>query len=96
MKFSTDRFLEYVYVEKINELHVCCSIGPMVALFLIGLGTGGIKPCVCAFGGDQFTNDQVCVNFCPFLKGTICRLLRAILSQGNLQIAQGTICRLLT
>ncbi|KAJ2954424.1 hypothetical protein O0L34_g2692 [Tuta absoluta] len=26
----------------------------MVALLLIALGTGGIKPCVAAFGGDQF------------------------------------------
>ena len=32
--------------------------GPMVGLFLIALGTGGIKPCVSAFGGDQFTSDQ--------------------------------------
>ena len=32
--------------------------GPMVGLFLIALGTGGIKPCVPAFGGDQFTSDQ--------------------------------------
>ncbi|XP_072033904.1 solute carrier family 15 member 2-like isoform X2 [Amphiura filiformis] len=32
--------------------------GPMIGLVLIGLGTGGIKPCVSAFGGDQFTPDQ--------------------------------------
>ena len=32
--------------------------GPMIGLFLIALGTGGIKPCVSAFGGDQFTSDQ--------------------------------------
>lgn len=32
--------------------------GPMIGLFLIALGTGGIKPCVSAFGGDQFTADQ--------------------------------------
>lgn len=31
----------------------------MVGLFLISLGTGGIKPCVSAFGGDQFDNDQI-------------------------------------
>ena len=31
----------------------------MVGLVLIALGTGGIKPCVSAFGGDQFKNDQV-------------------------------------
>lgn len=32
--------------------------GPAIGLFLIALGTGGIKPCVSAFGGDQFTSDQ--------------------------------------
>lgn len=30
----------------------------MIGLFLIALGTGGIKPCVAAFGGDQFTLPQ--------------------------------------
>ncbi|XP_074995719.1 solute carrier family 15 member 1 [Calonectris borealis] len=30
----------------------------MVGLILIALGTGGIKPCVAAFGGDQFEDDQ--------------------------------------
>jgi len=28
-------------------------------LLLIALGTGGIKPCVAAFGGDQFKEHQV-------------------------------------
>lgn len=31
----------------------------MVGLILIALGTGGIKPCVAAFGGDQFLEHQV-------------------------------------
>lgn len=26
----------------------------IVGLVLIAIGTGGIKPCVCSFGGDQF------------------------------------------
>ena len=30
----------------------------MIGLFLIALATGGIKPCVSSFGGDQFTSDQ--------------------------------------
>ncbi|KAM3836258.1 solute carrier family 15 member 1 [Vipera latastei] len=30
----------------------------MLGLVLIALGTGGIKPCVSAFGGDQFEEDQ--------------------------------------
>ncbi|XP_062373868.1 solute carrier family 15 member 1-like [Sardina pilchardus] len=35
--------------------HVALS---MVGLALIALGTGGIKPCVAAFGGDQFDDSQ--------------------------------------
>lgn len=31
---------------------------PMVGLFLLTIGTGGIKPCVSVFGGDQFRPDQ--------------------------------------
>jgi len=30
----------------------------ILGLFLIALGTGGIKPCVSAFGGDQFILPQ--------------------------------------
>ena len=30
-------------------------------LILIALGTGGIKPCVAAFGGDQFKEHQVTI-----------------------------------
>lgn len=33
--------------------------GPYIGLFLIAMGTGGIKPCVSAFGGDQFEPGQV-------------------------------------
>lgn len=29
-----------------------------IGLFLIALGTGGIKPCVSSFGGDQFVLPQ--------------------------------------
>ncbi|KAM4790241.1 solute carrier family 15 member 1 [Cyanocitta cristata] len=36
-------------------LHIALS---MIGLILIALGTGGIKPCVSAFGGDQFEEDQ--------------------------------------
>ncbi|XP_067686847.1 solute carrier family 15 member 1-like isoform X2 [Haliotis asinina] len=34
------------------------KIGPLIGLLVIGLGTGGIKPCVSAFGGDQFHASQ--------------------------------------
>ena len=36
-----------------------CSALAAVGLVVIALGTGGIKPCVSAFGGDQFKEDQV-------------------------------------
>uniref|UniRef100_A0A6Q2Z1L4 Solute carrier family 15 member 1 n=1 Tax=Esox lucius TaxID=8010 RepID=A0A6Q2Z1L4_ESOLU len=36
-------------------VHVALS---MTGLLLIALGTGGIKPCVAAFGGDQFEDHQ--------------------------------------
>ncbi|NXE89918.1 S15A1 protein, partial [Menura novaehollandiae] len=37
------------------SLHIALS---MIGLILIAFGTGGIKPCVSAFGGDQFEPDQ--------------------------------------
>ncbi|NXP47668.1 S15A1 protein, partial [Heliornis fulica] len=37
------------------SVHVALS---MIGLILIALGTGGIKPCVSAFGGDQFEDHQ--------------------------------------
>uniref|UniRef100_A0A8C9FJC1 Solute carrier family 15 member 1 n=1 Tax=Pavo cristatus TaxID=9049 RepID=A0A8C9FJC1_PAVCR len=36
-------------------VHIALS---MIGLILIALGTGGIKPCVSAFGGDQFEENQ--------------------------------------
>ena len=33
------------------------NVGCIVALILIGIGTGGIKPCVSAFGADQFSGE---------------------------------------
>ena len=41
----------------------CSSALSMTGLILIALGTGGIKPCVSAFGGDQFEDDQVTMSF---------------------------------
>ncbi|XP_051782237.1 solute carrier family 15 member 1-like isoform X2 [Erpetoichthys calabaricus] len=37
------------------QTHVALS---MIGLLLIAIGTGGIKPCVSAFGGDQFEDNQ--------------------------------------
>ena len=43
------------------ECSQCFSSSALAAvgLVIIALGTGGIKPCVSAFGGDQFKDDQV-------------------------------------
>ncbi|KAG7467600.1 solute carrier family 15 member 1-like [Solea senegalensis] len=66
--------------------HVAMS---MVGLFLIALGTGGIKPCVAAFGGDQFHEHQdrqrrtffsvfyLCINGGSLLSTIITPILRA-------------------
>ncbi|KAM6934037.1 solute carrier family 15 member 1 [Xenentodon cancila] len=66
--------------------HVIMS---MVGLFLIALGTGGIKPCVAAFGGDQFGDHQdkqrrtffsvfyLCINGGSLLSTIITPTLRA-------------------
>uniref|UniRef100_A0A8C9YXR8 Solute carrier family 15 member 2 n=1 Tax=Sander lucioperca TaxID=283035 RepID=A0A8C9YXR8_SANLU len=38
-----------------NSMHIALS---MLGLILIAFGTGGIKPCVAAFGGDQFDEEH--------------------------------------
>lgn len=39
-------------------LYFVCRELSIVGLLLIAIGTGGIKPCVSAFGGDQFKLPQ--------------------------------------
>uniref|UniRef100_A0AAQ5Y1Z6 Solute carrier family 15 member 2 n=1 Tax=Amphiprion ocellaris TaxID=80972 RepID=A0AAQ5Y1Z6_AMPOC len=67
-KFKTIIYLSIVYVIG----HVVKSVGAiptvggrdvhialsMLGLILIAFGTGGIKPCVAAFGGDQFEDEH--------------------------------------
>ncbi|PWA31398.1 hypothetical protein CCH79_00002803, partial [Gambusia affinis] len=65
------------------------SVLSMVGLLLIALGTGGIKPCVAAFGGDQFGDHQdkqrrtffsvfyLCINGGSLLSTIITPILRA-------------------
>ncbi|KAM8719790.1 hypothetical protein ACLKA7_005935 [Drosophila subpalustris] len=61
-KFKTILYLSLVYICG-SALLTLGAIGPlnlpvetftMLGLALIALGSGGIKPCVAAFGGDQF------------------------------------------
>ena len=37
-----------------------------IGLIVIAFGTGGIKPCVSSFGGDQFKEDQVII-LCSYI-----------------------------
>ncbi|XP_016055413.1 PREDICTED: solute carrier family 15 member 2 [Miniopterus natalensis] len=63
-KFKTIMYLSLVYVlghviKSLGALpilggHMVHTVLSLVGLSLIALGTGGIKPCVAAFGGDQF------------------------------------------
>ncbi|XP_013391914.1 solute carrier family 15 member 1 isoform X2 [Lingula anatina] len=62
-KFKTILYLSIVYgignlIMSLTALPPPESIGPSVGLLLIGIGTGGIKPCVSSFGGDQFLANQ--------------------------------------
>uniref|UniRef100_A0A0C9PUC0 Oligopeptide transporter 1 n=1 Tax=Fopius arisanus TaxID=64838 RepID=A0A0C9PUC0_9HYME len=65
-KFRTIFYLSIVYA--LGQLLLSASAVPtfglpirefsIIGLLLIALGTGGIKPCVAAFGGDQFILPQ--------------------------------------
>jgi len=68
----------YIYTIYFLAVHVmnmflACNVHVVYKLYrvmtfgglaLIALGTGGIKPCVSAFGGDQFKDHQVCLCVC--------------------------------
>lgn len=45
---------KFVLHSVFNNLSALCSAITCIGLGLIALGSGGIKPCVAAFGGDQF------------------------------------------
>nr|XP_028562232.1 solute carrier family 15 member 2 [Podarcis muralis] len=72
-KYKTIIYLSIVYVigHVIKSVGAIPSVGnqivhvvlSMTGLTLIALGTGGIKPCVAAFGGDQFEEEHVRVLF---------------------------------
>ncbi|XP_042901702.1 solute carrier family 15 member 1 isoform X2 [Parasteatoda tepidariorum] len=66
-KFRTILYVSIIYV--IGNIVLSVGAFPfsldlmrtvsLLGLVVIGIGTGGIKPCVSAFGGDQFHRDQV-------------------------------------
>lgn len=61
-KYKTILYLSIVYfigctivaIGSIPNLNVSPEVILMIGLIFIAVGSGGIKPCVCAFGGDQF------------------------------------------
>ncbi|KAM6978791.1 solute carrier family 15 member 2 [Tautogolabrus adspersus] len=68
-KFKTIIYLSIVYVigHVVKSVAAIPTVGntdvhislSMVGLILIAFGTGGIKPCVAALGGDQFEEENV-------------------------------------
>ncbi|CAD5221998.1 unnamed protein product [Bursaphelenchus xylophilus] len=67
-KFKTIFILSVVYTLGQALLTYSATFNPgtafhpgvdLLALFIIGIGTGGIKPCVSTFGGDQFDPKQL-------------------------------------
>ncbi|XP_041374946.1 solute carrier family 15 member 2-like isoform X2 [Gigantopelta aegis] len=62
-RYRTIMYLSIVYcignvILALTALPPKEKIGPIIGLMVIGLGTGGIKPCVSAFGGDQFPTEK--------------------------------------
>uniref|UniRef100_A0A3B4B4Z8 Solute carrier family 15 member 2 n=1 Tax=Periophthalmus magnuspinnatus TaxID=409849 RepID=A0A3B4B4Z8_9GOBI len=70
-KFKTIIYLSIVYVighvvKSVGaiptvgdtNMHISVHDLSMIGLILIAFGTGGIKPCVAAFGGDQFDEEH--------------------------------------
>lgn len=73
-KFKTILWLSVVYVAgstviaigAIEEWNLPARTMTIIGLGLIALGSGGIKPCVAAFGGEQFTLPQQAAQLAVF------------------------------
>ena len=73
-KFRTILYVSMIYA--LGNIVLAMSATPplkfpsitfsMIGLLLIALGTGGIKPCVSAFGGDQFKLPQQAAQLAMF------------------------------
>lgn len=96
-KFKTILYLSIVYsigsitvsISSIPTINFSPKITLMVGLVLIAIGTGGVKTCVTAFGGDQFKLPQqaaqmatyfsifyFAINFGSLVSTTVTPLLR--------------------
>lgn len=71
-KYSTILWLGCVYAIGMWALVLSAArtstVGSLVSLVLIGIGTGGIKPCVSSFGADQFGRDGEAENDNPAVR----------------------------
>lgn len=47
-----------MFLGSLDMLHLPARAFTIIALILIAIGTGGLKPCMLAFGGDQFQLPQ--------------------------------------
>lgn len=73
-KFRTILYLSIVYtigsvvvaVSAIPNINISPTIALYAGLSLIGIGSGGIKPCISAFGGDQFKMPEQAVQMTKF------------------------------
>lgn len=71
---STILYLSIVYASgsviialgAIPTIPLPANVATMIGLLLISIGTGGIKPCVAAFGGDQFKIPEQAIQLASF------------------------------
>lgn len=73
-KFRTILYLSIVYAfgstivstSSIESLNISPKVTLMIGLVFVAIGSGGIKPCVSSFGGDQFKLPQQTAQLATF------------------------------